>query len=69
MTAQNMASKNVKIQLIFRLTVWFFCQQLRTELIEQIDGQLNDLIDDVLHDLDSLEPRRDHTYSRWVRLN
>lgn len=31
--------------------------------MEQIDGQLNDLIDDVLHDVDSLEPRRDHIYS------
>ncbi|XP_073236654.1 sterol O-acyltransferase 1-like [Porites lutea] len=34
-------------------------EQLRTELVEQIDGQLNELIDDVLHDVDHLEPTTD----------
>lgn len=29
---------------------------MRTELVEQIDGQLNELLDDVLHDVDHLEP-------------
>ncbi|XP_078376995.1 sterol O-acyltransferase 1-like isoform X2 [Oculina patagonica] len=39
-------------------------EQLRTELVEQIDGQLNELLDDVLHDVDSIEPRTDHSYSK-----
>ncbi|CAH3170013.1 unnamed protein product [Porites lobata] len=34
-------------------------EQLRTELVEQIDGQLNELLDDVLHDVDHLEPTTD----------
>lgn len=41
-----------------------FVKQLRTELVDQIDGQLNELLDDVLHDVDSLEPRTNHSYSR-----
>lgn len=32
---------------------------MRTELVEQIDGQLNELLDDVLHDVDHLEPTTD----------
>lgn len=39
-------------------------EQLRTELVEQIDGQLNELLDDVLYDVDNLESVVDHSFVR-----
>lgn len=70
-----MASQNVKLHsFLINFRVWqiidfdvlIFVKQLRTELVEQIDGQLNELLDDVLHDVDYLEPITDHSYSRYV---
>lgn len=44
-------------------------EQLRSELVDQIDGQLNELFDDVLHDVEYLEPVSDHSCDHRDKLN
>lgn len=44
-------------------------KQLKAEFVDQIDSQLNELLDDVLHDVASFEPISDHKYNHREKLN
>lgn len=65
----NLAEKKEGMERSRTLELRQRAEQLRTELIDQIDGQLNELLDDVLHDVDSLEPMSDHIYNHRDKLN